>query len=209
MNIRWDIKQGTEEWILVRSQFLSASVFTELVTPTGKASKGKKVTDLENKMIAQIVSGKPIESQGQSFAMRRGHELEPEARSYYEFATGNTVVECGLVEATKISCSPDGLIMSGESIRKGLEIKCPFAHTHVGYVRAGIVPPEYMPQVQGSMMVCGVDEWDFMSYHPDFEDLTITVKRDDEWIDNFKLILEPFLRQVDIGVLELTKKAEK
>lgn len=207
MEIRWDIKQGTKEWKQARSQFLSASVFTDLITPTGKPSKGKKVTDLENKMIAQLVSGKPVESQGQSVAMRRGHEFEPEARSYYEFSTGNTVAECGLVESSKISCSPDGLIMNGDLIAKGLEIKCPFAHTHVGYLRAGIVPPQYMPQVQGSIMVCEVEEWDFMSYHPDFEDLTITVKRDDEWIDNFKVILEPFLYQIDQGVLQLTTKA--
>ena len=211
MKIIKGIEQGTNAWLDARAGLISASNADVLLTPTGKTATGAKVDTFLNKMIAERIMGKSAESSFKSEAMQRGIELEDQARSWYEMATGADVVEVGLVKQNDYSCSPDGLIMDGDKITKGLEIKCPLAHTHVGYLRANRLPTAYIPQVQSSMFVCDVQEWDFMSYHPDIEPLLLTVKRDDEWIESFISVGEEFLFKMldEIEVISKKPKNEK
>ncbi|MFW9317865.1 YqaJ viral recombinase family protein, partial [Glaesserella parasuis] len=99
--------------------------------------------------------------------MLRGNQLEEQARMAYEFATGNDVVQVGGVyrNANKdMMISPDGLI---PTLRKGLEIKCPKMKTHIKYIIEGVVPSEYIIQVQVALWVTGYDSWDFVSYCPE------------------------------------------
>lgn len=204
MEIVRDIEQGTQEWLDIRSGLLSASKADVLVTPTGKVATGQKVTDYMNKLIAERMMGKSAESGFMSDAMQRGIELEEDARDWYSMATGEDVEEVTIVRDGDYSCSPDGLIFDGENIDKGLEIKCPLAHTHVGYLRAGKVPTKYIPQLQMSMFVCDVNEWDFLSYHPDIEPLLITVQRDQEWIDLYRSKSKDFIKDMDEALLSIT-----
>ena len=46
----------------------------------------------------------------------------------------------------------------------GLEIKCPSPVRHLETIRRGAIPPEYMAQVQGSMWITGLEQWDYYSY---------------------------------------------
>ncbi len=200
MIVEWDIVQGEPEWFQARSGVLSASNFGDIFTPKGRPATGAKVADLSNKIIAEIIAGKSFSSSVSTKSMRRGIELEPEARSAYELATGNEVSECGLIymdESKRTSCSPDGFLIEDA---KGLEIKCPSAHTQIEYLLSGKIPNVYIPQVQGSMFVTGFDEWDFMSYHPDLPDLIITVKRDDKWIKGFETVHKGFLDKIESGL---------
>jgi len=186
MQIIKDIEQGTQEWLNARAGLMSSSSADVILTPTGKPTTGKKVSDYMNKLVAERLMNKSADSGFQSDAMRRGNELEEEARSWYEMATGLNVEEVGIVKSGEFSCSPDGLIFDNESIVKGLEIKCPLAHTHVGYLKDRKLPTKYIPQIQSSIFVCNVLEWDFLSYHPDIEPMIINVKADYNWIEAYK-----------------------
>ena len=81
-----------------------------------------------------------------------------------------------------IGCSPDGLIAdaSGAWLR-GLELKCPSAEIHVGYL-LGEFPHIYLPQIQGGMAITGLQSWDFVSYHPSLPKVLVTVARDETFI---------------------------
>jgi hypothetical protein len=202
------------EWFDARLGCVSASCFGEIFTPTGKPATGAKVENYANKLIAETIMQKPIES-FKSDAMERGNELEAEARNWYELAVDVDVSECGLIylnDLEAVSCSPDGLIIDDAAIDgssdvvKGLEIKCPLAHTHIKYLMKGELPTQYIPQLQGSMFVADCGEWDFLSYHPDLKPLLITVKRNDEWIDNFKPVLDKFVKRIQDGVNQLTEQ---
>ena len=59
-------------------------------------------------------------------------------------------------------------------------MKCPKPSTHLGYLRAGVVPREYRLQVQGCMWVTGLESWDFLSYHPDLPPLCVRCEPDPE-----------------------------
>jgi len=189
-----DIEQGSDEWLAARLGIPTASNFDAIITPTGK--KSTQFAGYQNKLIAEQLAGKPLNN-FKSEWMNRGNELEPEARMYYEFVKDVHVDEVGIVFNNKhheIGASPDGLI----GIDGGLEIKCPAPHTHVGYLLANKIPNEYIPQVQGNMMVTGRKWWDFMSYCPELaesgrESLIIRVPRDTEYIKNMRIYMKEFL----------------
>ena len=112
----------------------------------------------------------------QNEAMKRGVELEPEARLCYELMTGNTVKQVGLCMSDfGYACSPDGLV--GED--GGIEIKCPTLATHTCYLFHNELPSEYFQQVQGNLLVTGRKWWDFVSYYPNMKTLIVRVERDE------------------------------
>jgi hypothetical protein len=175
-----DLEQGSDEWLKARCGVITASGVSKLITSTGLPSK--QASSYIDQIIGEAISG---EFQGgyKTPAMERGNELEPQARDWYEFFTGNDVTEVGMVKRHKhIGCSPDGLILENGLPAGGLEIKCPLPQTQVKYLRhfekTGKMPTEYVPQVQYSLWVTGLEWWDFVSFHPKMENVYLRVERD-------------------------------
>ena len=186
-----DIAQGSPEWFTARCGIPTASSFDKIITSTGK--KSSQAGAYMNGLLAEWLTGEKA-SIKQSDWMTRGVELEPEAREAYEFITDSVVQETGIVyrdDSRLVSCSPDGLMD-----KKGLEIKCPAPGTHVGYMLGGKLPTTYVQQVQGSMWVCGLDEWDFESYHPDLKTVIIPVKRDDKFCVSLEMLMNDFIDEL-------------
>lgn len=173
-----DCEQGSEQWLNARKAIPTSSKFDKIITSTSANA-------YMNDLLAQYVE--PDQDGGfKSAAMERGNEMEPRAKELYQAITGFTVREVGgifLDDKKEIMCSPDGLI---ESEKRGLEIKCPNLNTHIGYVRAGVLPTKYIIQVQSGMLFSGYKTWDFMSFHPSYRPLIITVKRDEALIRKIK-----------------------
>lgn len=160
-----DVEQGTDEWLQARLGHVTASVASETTTaktlkPSASASK------LANRLAAELILGKPTET-FMSDAMARGKELEPEAFAMLSFATDFYFESTGFVKADGgllYGVSPDGVDWTN---KVGLELKCPMAHTHVGYLSGEpVVPSEYWLQVQMSLWVTEFDRWIFASYYP-------------------------------------------
>lgn len=172
------IDQYSELWWSGRRGLPTASQFGKIVTSTGKKSTSWKTYAF--KKVAERLTGK-TEDTYKSDNMDRGTELEPEARKAYSFITGIDVEEVGMVfqdEKKLWLCSPDGISLEK---KKGLEIKCPIASTHVKYLYNKKLPTEYKPQVFGSLWICNeIETWDFMSYHPDMKPFLITIDRGNE-----------------------------
>jgi len=193
-----DVEQGSDEWFAARVGVASASNFAKIITPTGKKSTQYKA--YMNQVIAEKLMGRKIDTH-MSDAMQRGIDMEEGARTWYEFATDSDVKEVGLVylnEDRRVSCSPDGLMND-----KGLEIKCPLPHTHIEYLLKGEIPGKYIPQVQGSMLVTGLKEWDFVSYHPELKPLLVTVQADEEYQEKLSEYLTAFIEEMDQALSKL------
>ena len=173
-----DHEQGSEEWLTARLGKPSASMFSKLITATGKPSSS--ADGYINQLIAERLTG-----QSEPFyvneLMARGTELEPEAREAYEFISGNEVIETGFILDTsfEFGCSPDGLIAD----QGGLEIKVPAPQTMVSYLRdnqAGV--KKYWQQIQGCMWISQREWWDFFAYHPEMPHVLVRVERDEDYI---------------------------
>ena len=193
-----DHEQGSPEWLAARLGKPSASMFSKLITATGKPSSS--ADGYINQLIAERLTG-----QSEPFYvtewMARGTELEPEAREAYEFISGNDVIETGFILDTgfEYGCSPDGLITD----QGGLEIKCPAPQTMVSYLRDNQVGvKKYWQQIQGCMWISQRKWWDFFAYHPEMPHVLVRVERDEEYIA--KLAIE-----VQGAVAEILNQVEK
>ena len=191
--ITLDCEQGSEEWLQARLGIPTATGFENIVTATGKKSSA------QIKYMAELIEESILGLQDSSFKskfMERGNQLEPLARSAYEFITGNSVQQVGgvyLDENREVMVSPDGLI---PELKKGLEIKCPKMSTHIRYLMEGGVPSEYEIQVQANLWVTGYETWDFVSYCPEYQRQTLylfTVERNPLLMSAFDKLIPQFL----------------
>jgi len=173
--------QGSPEWLEARKGVVTGSRFKDVITPA-KAELSKSSKSYMYELVAERMGA--TVSFYQNEHMQRGNDLEPDARTAYEFMKDTTVDEVGfcLHDSKLIGVSPDGLI--GED--GGIEIKCPKETTHISYLDKGELPLIYKPQVQGCMWVTGRKWWDFMSYHPDLPPLIVRVPRDEEYIKSME-----------------------
>ena len=162
-----DAIQGSPEWHALRLGVLTASRAKDLLTPA-KLDLSKQRGKLMDALLHEQFTGSSAEGFGGSAWTEHGHAVEPEACAYFAMETGLNALPVGFVtdaDRPGIGCSPDALIRdSGGDLVAGLELKAPAGWTHIGYLRAGIVPPEYMMQIQFSLWVTGLPLWYFMSY---------------------------------------------
>jgi hypothetical protein len=197
----WDIEQGTDAWFTEKAGKPGASSFDKIITMKGEPSKTR--TDYIYELAAERIVGRQVDNYSNA-AMLRGTAMEPEGRALFEFITGLQLRQVGLVyrdEDRRVLCSPDGLLDNA-----GFEQKNPLAKTHAKYLLGGKLPAEYFQQVQGSMWVCDVETWFFMSNYPGMPPLILEVKRDDKWIAKLETLMAEFLDELDHVHAEILKK---
>lgn len=156
------LSQSSDEWLYEHSIRCTASRFKDVM----KGAKGKFLAARQKYAIeiAAVRLTGVIKQLNGIAAIEHGIEYENEARNTYEFISGNTVEQSGLItlpENDMVGCSPDGLIDDDG----GVEIKCFDTKRHIEIVFNGL-PKEVIPQVQGCMWVTGRKWWDFVSYDP-------------------------------------------
>jgi len=187
-----DVIQGSDEWMRLRLGKPTASEFSKLFTEKLEPRTGEMPKSLLHQKVAELWAG-PLPSFGTKY-MEDGNLLEDEARPWYEFTCGVTVSTPGFVvsDCGRYGCSPDGLV--GES--GGLEIKCPMATTHAGYVLRGGLPGDYAAQVHGSLLVTGLPWWDFVSFSRFMPPLVVRVERDEKIIARMAETLASFCDKI-------------
>jgi putative phage-type endonuclease len=190
--IALDITQQSEEWYKQRAGRPSASNFDMLITTKGEPSK--QAEKYMHTLAGERLLGTKAETY-QNEAMKRGTELEGEARQLYEFITGNEIKQVGICfyDDRMLYCaSPDGLIEPDGC----LEIKSPNMATHVGYLLKQELPTDYFQQVMGQLLCTGRQWVDFFSYYPGIAPFLIRVPRNDEFISKLKVRLESFCQEL-------------
>lgn len=191
--------QYSDEWWSVRRGIPTASSAGKVYTSTGKASTSQ--TAYIHNLVAEFYDlGYGIKEEHQTAAMRQGHVIEPEARSFYEFDRGIEVKEVGfcLTDDGRFGCSPDGLV--GDD--GGIEIKSPQTHTQVKYLLAGKVPAEYVPQIHWSLVVTGRAWWDFLSYCRGLPKLLIRVEPD-EYTEQMAEAMDAFYSKYRVALKKI------
>lgn len=172
-----------------------------------RAIAGEKVGDFSDaakdyafRLAVERISGEPLDEGGFStYAMRRGQELEQDARDAHSFESDVVVRTAGFVvtEDNKFGASADGLI--GED--GGAEYKCLIDPARIREIVLEGNIAEFMDQVQGGMWITGRKWWHFCLYCPALAQvgkaLTVfEVARDEAYIEALELDLVEFDRLV-------------
>ena len=190
------------DWSILRAGKVTASELDALVSPLGKVRTGEGPKTYLHKKVAEARLGGPLPSLN-VWDLEQGKILEEFARPAFTVETGLEVTQVGFItgDDDRVGCSPDGLIGSD----CGLEIKCPHIETHIGYLLAGVVPSDYMLQVQGSMFVTGFPRWMFFSYRRRLPPLVLTVEPDDKLQTAIGEALAEFFERFDEAMDKLVK----
>ena len=193
------MEQLSPEWFAARLGNPGASSFSKIITSTGKPST--QATDYMYQLAGEFVRGE-AEFIEPTIHMQNGIEREAKARISFEMETGLDVEQVGLVytDDKRAHCSPDGLM---PDLERGIEIKCPIASTHAGYLIDNKLPTDYIQQVQGSMLVTGYKEWVFMSYYPGVKQLILTIERDEDYINLLRAELDKFTGNLQKAINEI------
>lgn len=193
----YNFPQNTPEWYEVRLGKLTASRAQAI----GNCGKGLETLCWEK--AAEIITGK-LPEQIESEDIRRGHELENEARGAYSIETGRPVEQVGFVEYSKYAgCSPDGLVKDGL-----IEIKCKNDVNHLKLLTRQKPESEYMWQMQMQMLVTKRRWCDFVSYNPHYIDKPLIIIRIDQDLNMQRDLLEG-IKKGTKRIQEILKEIEK
>ncbi len=198
--IRHDVEQGGPEWKMLRLGIPTASQFDKIITPSGKPSQS--ADKYMNTLLAEQLLGVPMDDASSGF-MQRGTVLEKRALSYYELLHDGVKLEkVGFLtlDNGRAGASPDQLVGSDGL----LEIKCPSAPNHVGYMldAQGI---GYKVQVQGQLWIAEREWSDTLSYNPDLPPALVRQTRDDKFIALLAAAVDQFLEAMDEAKEKLQK----
>jgi hypothetical protein len=198
-----DCEQGTPEWWSARLGRVTASeAHALLAKPRKGAEESVQRRDLRVRLALENVTGQPAGEMDaiNSPDVRRGKELEPEARAMYEAHTGSLVQTVGMLhsKALPIGCSPDGIVGDFEG---GLELKAPKPAVFLGYLRKPeTFRAEYDAQILHSLFVSGLPWWDLCGYCPAMpEGSRLTIVRTyakDVDLAAYELVVRTFLGEV-------------
>ena len=187
--IIYESPQGSDAWKQEKAGKFSASKCSDLLMTPSKAGH----QNLIYRIVYERFTGEPTESY-HSKDMDDGVENEPIARESYELHTYNKVHQVGFMELNDwIGASLDGLV--GDD--GGIEIKCVKYNTQIDYLLANKVPTNYYNQIQFQLYVSGRKWIDFFSWHPKLPPLLITVKRDEEKINEIQDALFKAIKEVE------------
>mgnify|MGYP001187825000 FL=1 len=220
--IIYDHPQGSAEWLASRAGVITASKFVEarkrLKSGPKKGGFTEAAEDYAFRVAVERISGAPLDEGFSTWAMKRGNELEPEARAWVEVKLGIFVDVAGFVttDDEKFGASADGFIDKDG----GLEIKCLVDPGRIRNVILSDDISEFMDQIQGGMWITGRKWWQFALFCPALEKVglqlyTKRVERDDNYINEMELDLLEFERVVskyeqtlrDRGMAEEFKEA--
>jgi predicted phage-related endonuclease len=157
-------EQRSEAWFAARAGRLTGSVADAVLATLKSGGEPASRRDLRTQLAIERLTGKPVETDSYvNREMQRGIDLEPMALAAYEAETGLVARKTGFIirDPLPIGCSLDGDI---DDLTGIIELKCPKSATHVGYLKRGAIPSEYVPQITHNLWVTGALWCDFVSF---------------------------------------------
>jgi len=156
--------------------------------------------DYAFRLAIERISGQPLDEGFETWSMRRGHELEPEARREHEAQAGVFVERAGFVMTSDgaFGASADGLI----GLEEGSEYKCFVDPAKLRAFWIDNDPSSVMEQAQGCMWITGRKRWHICLYCPALESVGKQLwwrvfDRDDDFIEKMERDLLDFKGVVD------------
>ena len=200
-----DAPQRSPEWFAARVGRLTGSRAADMLA-TIKSGEAAARRDYRTQLVCERLTNMPQDDGFINPTMQRGIDLEPAAFAAYEARTGIIAQKTGFLSHTAlmVGCSLDGHIGDFVGI---LEIKCPKSATHLRYLREGMVPSDYLPQITHNLWMTGAQWADFLSYDdrfpPSLQTFLVRVYAKDLDLGAYEAKAMAFLSEVDADVAAL------
>lgn len=171
-----------------------------------KALAGEPVGDWSDtakkyafRLAVERIAGSPLDDGYQTWAMKRGNELEPIARMAHEARTGVLVREVGFVTTP---CGTFGASADGFENGNGCEYKCFIDPEKIHDFWVDFDASVVKDQMSMGMWITGAKKWHLGMYCPALEPVgkelwLQTFERDDDYIDAMVEDLLDFSQLVD------------
>lgn len=189
-------EQGSEEWLRLRMDVPTASMFGSVMAK----GKGKARRTYMHKIAGQIITGQLVES-FETKTTKRGHEMEIKALNLYRFQQEVEVDPIGFMLNGKKGASPDGGVGSDGLV----EVKSKAPHILIDVLLSGEMPDEHKPQVQGQLLVAEREWCDFIAYYDRMPMLIKRIYRDDAYCRELNSAINVF----NYELKELVEKLEQ
>ncbi len=192
--------QRSDEWFTARLGRLTGSRASDMLA-TVKTGEAAGRRNLRTQLVLERLTGRVQERAfATTDAMQQGIDREAAACAAYEQLTGKQLVTTGFVSSNDlmVGCSLDGHVGDFDSL---IEIKCPLPATHLAYLRDGVVPFNYLVQVNHALWITGAESCDWLSYNPDFptklQVKMVRVWRDDTFLAGYAEKVRVFLDEIE------------
>jgi hypothetical protein len=207
--------QATPEWFAARCGVITASMFR--IARARLKAKDRELSKAADDYAFRLASERFIgalmeDTTYETWAMKRGQRLEPDARACHMAEIGVRVRPVGMVlsDDRAFGASADGWI--GDE--GGAEYKCLVGPGSLKDIYLHDDMSFYMDQVQGNLWLSNRKWWDFCVYCPDFEPHGLhfyrqRVYRDEDYIDQMVYELNDFNNIVNGYVEKLEERVAR
>jgi len=194
-----DIAQNSPAWLEARCGIATGSGFSDVLAKGRGGGASKTRQTYLYKLAGERITGKPAENYRNAY-MDRGHEVEDQARAWFEMVFEQPVELVGFIRCDdrRVGCSPDGLIGADA----GFEAKSVAPHLLIPILESGEFPSEHKAQVQGSLWITGRKWWACVAFFPGMPVFHTRIERDENYIATLAVAVREFNEELD----ELVRK---
>lgn len=191
--------QTDPSWLPSRHGALTASRFKDALDflKSGKESEARR--KYRHELVAERIAGYAVE-RFVTPAMKRGLELEGDARALYEERTDRILGPARLFAHPTIEhfmATPDATYAADTVI----EFKVPQVHTYVDWIETGVIPEMHIPQLACQLIVTGRSVAVFCAYCPEMPEARQLFIREyaptREVLDGYEAAAVQFLAEVE------------
>lgn len=196
-------EQNSEEWFKARMGIPTASEFATVMAKGRSGGDSKTRQTYLYKLAGEIITGQPMESFSNAHT-ERGHAMEAEARSAYEFLYDADCERVGFIRSGRKGASPDSLIGANGMV----EIKTKLPHLMIETLLRGEFPPEHKAQCQGQLWIAERDWIDLAIYWPGLPIMITRAHRDETFITELSTAVTQFNEELDRIVTQVAAYAQ-
>ena len=206
-----ECEQGSDVWLKARIGRITASRLADVLSTRKDGKEAAPRANYRQELVAERLTGMSTDH-FVSKDMDWGSANEDMACAAYELAFDIMLDKVGFAVHPSLEfsgASPDRLI-GDDGV---LEVKCPKTTTHIGWLTAGVVPPEYIPQMMWEMACTERKFADFLSYDPRIEDpalqtFCVRLEFDEVLATAYKYEVCKFEEEIQAIISKLKKSVE-
>lgn len=190
-----DCDQNSNEWLRARMGIPTASEFATVMAKGRSGGDSKTRQTYLYKLAGEVITGQPMESFSNAHT-ERGHAMEDEARTLYQFMADVDCERVGFIRSGRKGASPDSLVGANGLV----EIKTKLPHLMIETLLRGEFPPEHKAQCQGQLWVSEREWIDIAVYWPGLPLFVTRATRDEPYIRELSDAVDTFNAELDMIV---------